>query len=225
MIATLTAALFALLLVAGMPLLSYSTGRNPHIRELPRRDLYFSAALSQWLVTAAGAGIVWWAAPQVFASGFRRAPLGPTLAWAVCIAGAALVGLAAVIFCERRGWLPREPDLIHFLIPQTRQEKLWAALLVATTAACCEEFLFRGFLLAELRLWSHSAGWAWFGSSVAFGLAHSYQGLSGMARAALLGALLAWPVVALGSLYAAMLAHWMIDAAALVYLGPRMLRD
>jgi membrane protease YdiL (CAAX protease family) len=43
-------------------------------------------------------------------------------------------------------------------------------------------------------------------------------------RAAVLGALLAYPVVRLGSLYPSMLAHGLIDALALVWLGPRLLR-
>jgi membrane protease YdiL (CAAX protease family) len=44
-----------------------------------------------------------------------------------------------------------------------------------------------------------------------------------MTRAGMLGALLAYPVVRFGSLYPAMLAHWMIDAVALVWLGPWMI--
>jgi membrane protease YdiL (CAAX protease family) len=92
-------------------------------------------------------------------------------------------------------------------------------VIVAPTAAFCEEFLFRGFLLTQLNHWFHSVGWAWVACSVAFGLAHSYQGWSGMIRAGLLGALLAYPVVRFGSLYPSILAHWLIDAVALVWLG------
>ena len=40
-----------------------------------------------------------------------------------------------------------------------------------------------------------------------------------MIRAGLLGALLAYPVVRFGSLYPSMLAHGLIDAVALVWLG------
>ena len=43
-----------------------------------------------------------------------------------------------------------------------------------------------------------------------------------MTRAALLGALLAYPVVRFGSLYPGMLAHWMIDSVALLWLGALM---
>jgi membrane protease YdiL (CAAX protease family) len=60
-------------------------------------------------------------------------------------------------------------------------------------------------------------------SSAAVGLAHLYQRPNGMIRAAALGALLAWPVVRTGSLYPAIAAHFLIDAAAFGWLGPRML--
>jgi membrane protease YdiL (CAAX protease family) len=161
---------------------------------------------------------------QVFVKGFAALPLSAILGWSSGIALAALLALTAVIFCERRGWLPRESDLVYLLIPESPREKLWGAFIVAPTAAFCEEFLFRGYLLAQLHDWLHSMIWAWVACSVAFGLAHCYQGWSGMTRAGLLGALLAYPVVRWGSLYPSMLAHWMIDAVALVWLGPWMIK-
>jgi membrane protease YdiL (CAAX protease family) len=162
-------------------------------------------------------------APKVFAKGFGVMPWRPALEWSAGITLVALLGLGLVIWCERRGWLPRESELVYLLIPETPREKVWAVLIVAPTAAFCEEFLFRGYLLMQMHDWLHSLWWAWAVSSVAFGLAHCYQGWSGMARAGLLGALLAYPVMRFGSLYPAMLAHWMIDTVALVWLGPWMI--
>jgi hypothetical protein len=161
----------------------------------------------------------------VLVQGFARVPLTEVLRWALPIALAALVALVLVVFCERRGWLPRESELVYLLIPETPREKLWSVLIVAPTAAFCEEFLFRGFLLAQLEQWFHSVPWAWVVCSVAFGLAHFYQGWSGMTRAGLLGALLAYPVVRLGNLYPSMFAHWLIDTVALVWLGPWMVQQ
>ena len=63
--------------------------------------------------------------------------------------------------------------------------------------------------------------WALAASSVVFGFAHIYQGLGGVLRAAALGALLAYPVIHLGSLYPSMAAHFVIDAVALGWLAPR----
>lgn len=223
MFSTLIAILFTLVLVVGVPALSFSTARNNEIRNMPRLDLYLSAVISQWLLTVVGLGVVFLIARKVLVKGFAAMPLGPALEWGVGVAVAALLALGSVIWCERRGWLPPESDLVYLLIPQTPREKLWAVLIIAPTAAFCEEFLFRGYLLTQLHDWLHSLLWAWAVSSLAFGLAHFYQGWGGMTRAGLLGALLAYPVVRWGSLYPAMLAHWMIDTVALVWLGPWMM--
>ena len=222
---TILAIIFTLVLVVGVPALAYSTARNREIRNLPRMGLYLSAVLSQWLLTVVGLGIVFQIAPKVFEAGFALVPWNQALTWAAGIAVAALLALWVVILCERRRWLPQESDLVYLLIPEKPREKLWAAMIVAPTAAFCEEFLFRGYLLTQLHVWLHSLLWAWVVSSMAFGLAHFYQGWSGIIRAGLLGALLAYPVVRWGSLYPAMLAHWVIDAVGLVWFGPWMVRQ
>jgi membrane protease YdiL (CAAX protease family) len=223
MFKTSIAIVFSLVLVAGIPALSYSTDRNTEIRNMPRLALYLSAVISQWLLTLVGVGVVFLVAREVFVKGFAAPPWRLTLEWAVAIAMVASLALSVVIFCEGRGWLPRESELVYLLIPGTPRERVWAVLIIAPTAAVCEEFLFRGFLLTQANDWMHSLLWAWAVSSVAFALAHFYQGWSGMTRAGLLGALLAYPVVRSGSLYPSMLAHWMIDTVALLWLGRWMI--
>ena len=220
MFTTLIAVLFALVLVVGVPALSYSTARNSEITRMPRLGLYLSAIFSQWLLTVIGVAVVYLAAREVFVRGFAALPWSVVLEWGVGVALAAILGLGLVVLAERRGWLPPESILVHLLVPETSHEKLWAVLIISPTAAFCEEFLYRGFLLQQTHDWSHSLLCAWVVSSVAFGLAHCYQGWSGVTRAALLGALLAYPVVRWESLYPAMLAHWMIDTVALLWLGP-----
>ena len=223
MLTTLVAVLFSLVLVAGVPALSYSTARNSEIRTMPRLGLYLSATFSQWLLTIIGLGVVYVAARPVFVRGFAVLPLVVLIEWGAGIAATSLLALGIVALCERQGWLPPESSLVYLLVPHTLREKLWAALIISPTAAFCEEFLYRGFLLTVMQGWFHSLAGAWVVSSVAFGLAHCYQGWSGMTRAALLGALLACPVVRLGNLYPAMLAHWLIDTVALLWLAPWLL--
>jgi membrane protease YdiL (CAAX protease family) len=217
------ALLFVLLLVVGVPVLSLSTARDSQLRQMPRFALYLSAAISQWVLAGLGLLIFLLSSLSAFSIGLRRLAPGTALAWAGALVALSVAGIRLGLFFERRGWWPPEAELVHLLIPKTRQEKFWSVLLLAPTAALCEEFLYRGFLLAQLAQWLGSGAWAWAASSLAFGLAHVYQGWNGMVRASLLGALLAYPVIHLGSLYPSMLAHGLIDALALAWLGPKFL--
>lgn len=223
MIRDLVRVLFVVLLVAGLPALSYSTMRKPELRTLPRRALYFSAAVSQWFLAVLGVAVVVAAMPGFRLIGFGGVAAAPFLGWTLGLTLVTSAALALVIALERRGWWPPESELVYLLLPQNFRERAWCVLVLAPTAGLCEEFLYRGALMFQVTAWTHSVGWGVAVSSVAFGLAHVYQGPNGMARAALLGALLAVPVVRLGSLYPSMAAHFLIDAVALAWLGPRML--
>jgi hypothetical protein len=216
-------ALFVVLLVAGVPVLSYATARRPELRMIPRPGLYFSAVTSQWILAVVGVVVVLVGGPSFCNVGFRGIPPGDFLFWVGLVAGVSVLGLGLLLVLENRGWWPPEDDLVLLLIPTNRREKLLAVLMVAPTAALCEEFLYRGYLLSQLSAWLGGHVWAWVISSLAFGLAHTYQGLNGVARAALLGGLLAYPVLHSGSLFPSMTAHFLIDAAALVWLGPHFL--
>jgi membrane protease YdiL (CAAX protease family) len=216
--------LFTLFILAGVPILSVWTARRCQLYQLPRRSLYFSAVLSQWVLACVGFLVFILALRRLLPVFFSTLPLDTLASWSLAPTVVALVVLGAGLLLEHQGWWPVESELVYMLIPETRAEKLWSLLLVAPTAALCEEFLYRGYLLAQIGQWFHSAYWGWGVSSAAFGLAHAYQGWGGVLRAALLGAVLAYPVVRLGSLYPSMLAHGLIDALALVWLGPMLLR-
>jgi membrane protease YdiL (CAAX protease family) len=225
MLAKLVGILFVVLLVAGVPALSFVTARRTDLRLLPRLDLYLSAALSQWLLASLGVLVVVATGPGLRAAGFRVVAGSQIIGWTIILTLVSLTALGLVVLLERLNWFPEEPELVRLLIPRTRREKLLAVVLLAPTAALCEEFIYRGFLLQQLLAWGISVPWAVVGSSVAFGMAHAYQGFNGMARAALLGGLLALPVVRLGSLYPSIAAHFLIDAMALVWLGTRLLKS
>lgn len=214
--------LYVIFLLAVVPLLSFSATRREETLLLPRRALYFSAALSQWLL----------ALLTLFIAFLTSAPLaagpapsgGALLRWTVGLAGAAFAGIGIGLLMESLGWLPEETPLVRRLIPRSPSEKLWALLLVAPTAGICEEFIFRGYLLPNLAGFTHSVPLAWALSSAAFGLCHAYQNLSGAIRATLLGALLAAPVVFIHSIYPGVIAHFLIDAAALLWIGPATMK-
>jgi hypothetical protein len=223
MLARTLSVLFTLFLVVGVPILSLSTARDSQVRQMPRLALYVSAAISQWALAGLGLVIFFLSSLSANSIGFRKLPPTTALAWASGLVTLSVAGMGLGLFLEGRGWLPAEAELVWLLIPRTREEKLWSVALLAPTAALCEEFLYRGFLLAQLSQWLHSWAWAWAASSLVFGLAHVYQGWNGTIRASVLGALLAYPVIHFGCLYPSMLAHGFIDALALAWLGPKFL--
>jgi len=225
MLATSLRLVFSLFLMAGVPLLSWRTARPEQVQGIPKTALYFSAIVSQWVLAGIGVLVAFVAWPDWGAVGIAPARWATLWEWVVMLVAVSVAGLLGILVLERRGWWPKEPEMVRMLMPENHREKLWAAFGLAPTAGLCEEFLYRGFLLAEASAWAHSAGWGIVISSAAFGLAHSYQGANGMARAGLLGALLAWPVVRLGSLYPSMVAHFLIDAVALLWLGPKFVRE
>jgi len=224
MIAGIAEGGFLLVLVAVVPALSYRTSRRPEILALPRLQLYLSAAISQWLLAALGVVVVWAASLSFAAIGFHAVPALAFFFWTAILTCVSLAALGLVVWLELMGWWSPEPELVRALIPRTREEKIWAVLVIAPTAAVCEEFLYRGFLLAELSQRLHSVALAAVLSSLVFGMAHTYQGLNGIARAALLGFLLAIPVIRLGSVFPSMASHFLIDAVALTLLGPEIMK-
>jgi membrane protease YdiL (CAAX protease family) len=98
------------------------------------------------------------------------------------------------------------------LLPRTPTERRVFAGL-AVTAGICEEVLYRGFGLAALRWLAPDLGTTALIAltAVAFGLAHLYQGPFGVVMTGLVGAYLAWIVIATGSLVPAMLLHALLD--------------
>jgi len=99
-------------------------------------------------------------------------------------------------------------DLVHFLPQDTRDYRHFVALSV--TAGIVEELLYRGYtfwVLAHfMPLWA-----VVLVSSVAFGLAHTYQGAGGVVRVTLIGVAFGALYVFTGSIWLPMLAHAILD--------------
>jgi membrane protease YdiL (CAAX protease family) len=98
------------------------------------------------------------------------------------------------------------------LMPRTKLERVLFSL-VAISAGCVEEFLYRGFLTWYFTtLWGPVAALA--ASSVLFGLAHAYLGRAHILRTAVVGLLLGLVVLASGSLWPAIAIHAAMDLVA-----------
>ena len=215
---------FVALLLVVVPVLSILTARRPELRFVPRIDLYFSAVISQWILGVMALALLWLHDSGFSQAGFRVLPPGRFWAWTAGLSLGTLAVVTLMMILESRGLWPSDSDLVEILIPRTPQEKLLALVLVAPTAAFCEELLYRGFLFPRLWGWTDSLAWALVISALGFGLAHAYQGFHGMVRSALLGALLTVPLIRTGSLFPSIASHFVIDAVALIWLGPRFIK-
>jgi membrane protease YdiL (CAAX protease family) len=111
---------------------------------------------------------------------------------------------------------------IRSVIPLSKTEWLWFVPVVAT-AACCEEFLYRGYAFTQIAGLSGSITLGAIVSSAAFGLAHAYQGRIGMLASAITGLMyVALFAIGGGSLGPCVLAHFVQDIGSAAVLTARL---
>lgn len=110
------------------------------------------------------------------------------------------------------GPLESAPVAVSALIPRTRVQRRWFAL-VSITAGICEEVLYRGFFLLVVAalLPSLNEPWLVVAGGVAFGLAHAYQGAAGVISTAVLGGAFSYLFLVTGSLLLPVVLHALID--------------
>jgi uncharacterized protein len=117
-------------------------------------------------------------------------------------------------------WRRLLPDFSALVPVTTRERFLWVA--VAVSAGVCEETVFRGWLLATLHSKLGLAGTALLlVASAIFGLAHAYQGITGVILTGLAGAFFCGLYVATGSLLVPILLHALIDLRFALLPSPR----
>lgn len=136
--------------------------------------------------------------------------------------GGGILGFLAVMFLAVRYFRhlqehhARRLEALGPMIPTTGWERFQFAL-VSLTAGFCEEVLFRGFLFFYIAsLVPGVLDWALVAASgVIFGLAHLYQGWTGVFTTGLLGALFGWMFLG-GNLWGPIILHAVIDLQTLV---------
>lgn len=133
-------------------------------------------------------------------------------------------GLTVSALAHGVGLLTRTPErpLVAALLPRTTRERL-AFLGVSAAAGLGEETAFRGYALAGLTALAGVPA-AVLLSSLAFGLSHAYQGPLGVVRTATTGFVLAWVVLASGSLWPAVVGHVLLNIILGIAGGERLLR-
>jgi membrane protease YdiL (CAAX protease family) len=111
--------------------------------------------------------------------------------------------------------------LAERILPQSTPERI-PFFALAVTAGVCEEFLYRGFAMAVFRRAGLPSWSVVVLSSILFGMAHLYQGRSGLFGTTLLGLLFGTARSILGSLAPVVAWHIGVDIVAGL-VGPRYL--
>lgn len=197
---------------------------RPAVGTKEKLVLYGATIAFQWILF----GLVAW---RAFARGLTATELG--LAGRIDFELVLFSLAGAAVLCVLQWFNLRRISHVH--VPATElMRKLAERLLpskavefgpycaLAVTAGVCEEFLYRGFAMAALTrvgapMWS-----VVLISSVLFGLAHAYQGRSGILGTGLLGLVFGGMRVAVSSLFPVVVWHAGVDVVAGV-AGPRFL--
>jgi uncharacterized protein len=188
----------------------------PEVTSRDRIKLYIATILFQWTLTV----LVAW---RALARGLSWSDLGVQSAWdfsllAATVGGALLIAVGHWANVRRMAG-SSHPNVVRLralgarLFPRTGWELVFYIGL-ALTAGLCEEFLFRGFVMAAL---FHAGLAAWavvLGSSVMFGVAHLYQGKGGAAGTGILGTIFALVRLAYQSLLPLVVWHAALDVVA-----------
>jgi membrane protease YdiL (CAAX protease family) len=199
----------------------------PQVGTRQRVTLYVSTIAFQWTIVA----IVAWRAR---AHGFTRQELG--LVWPhklptglIALAGAIVIGTLHWLNL-RRAARTQSPgramlqSIAERIFPRNRIERL-PYFALALTAGLCEEFLYRGFIMASLRRAGLTAWLVILVSAILFGVAHLYQGRAGIIGTLVIGIVFGSFRIAYDSLVPVMAWHASIDAVAGVAVPKYLLRS
>jgi len=197
---------------------------KPPLGTVEKLVLYASTIAFQWITLAA---VAW----RALARGLTPVDLGLEHQRTAEIIVAGLLGAAALgsfqWFNLRRlarmtGPTPERMRKLAERILPTKTVELLPYCALAVTAGVCEEFLYRGFAMAALERTAVPVWLVVILTAVLFGLAHAYQGRSGILATGLMGILFGMGRLAFGSLAPMMVWHAAVDLVAGI-AGPRFL--
>lgn len=205
--------LIALLIVLGVSIATAGSG----IKKSPGIGILLSLAV---------------AAAAVFLKHTSLVALGfvPQQNWPATIGLSLLFGIAIAVMgiilidplAEKVTGVPHDYSIVEG-VRGSLQGLILTVLLIWVTVAFMEEILFRGFLMTEIVKVLGASGWALtvniVFTSVIFGLAHWYQGRSGVLSSGTIGLLISLIFVYSGfNLWLVILIHGFIDTTYLVLM-------
>jgi membrane protease YdiL (CAAX protease family) len=203
---------WTIFIVVVVPLQAIAT-RHRVKKEQPARRRAYTSTIGGLLVLGAITLLIDWRSNRVGLNACQLLyPNWRTLTWA---AGTFLV--CAVIWWlgmwERKLFRQNADEVVALLLPRTADERQ-IFVGVAIVAGVVEEYVMRGFCFLILAQLLHSVAISLLLVSLAFALAHGYQGPAAILRSGLLGAVLAVPVIFTGSVVPSMIAHTGTDLVA-----------
>ena len=198
----------------------------PEVTSRERIKMYLATIFFQWVFAA----LVAW---RALARGLSPHELGIVRALSISVLLVTLIGAALIAAAHwanvRRMARSDHPNLQRLralgarLFPRSRSE-LALFVVLSLTAGICEEFLFRGFVMAVLLRTGLPTWLVVILSSAMFGLAHLYQGKGGSLGTGILGTLFALVRIIFGTLLPAVVWHSVLDIVAGV-AGARFLLE
>jgi uncharacterized protein len=189
---------------------------RPSVDTKEKVALYAATIAFQWTLV----GLVAW---RSLVRGLTIQELGlRSHSWAGVVAsglfGAICIGGLQWLNLRRIGKMEGDaPELVKKLASRILPVNLLEYLpysALAITAGVCEEFIYRGFVIAALSKAGLPLWLVVILSSLLFGLAHAYQGRSGIVSTGIFGICLAIGRVWLGSLVPVMMWHAGLDLTA-----------
>ena len=129
----------------------------------------------------------------------------------------ASVAIILIAILIRPLHLSHQKAAVEALLPHTFGElALW--MVVSLAAGCCEEFVFRGYLLRQMESWFGNVWVAVGASALLFGCMHFYEGSAAVFEIGGLGLVYGVVAVRQGNLRTVMFAHFLQDALAGLFL-------
>lgn len=209
------AALWLALVLVIVPWLSFDAARKRSAgaapaAAMPRARIYRLSVLSMTQLLLVTVLLDWIDRWSVVHKSLAFPPGG--FAWIVgCVAAHQAISLTAMALRRVRR-IPLDAGTVR-LLPRDRAELLSFAPL-ALMAGLYEEFMYRGFALDHLARWGLPTWLAVAIATLSFGFAHGYKSLAGMLRSALVGLVLAAPVLVTRTLLPSIVAHALMDLLA-----------
>jgi membrane protease YdiL (CAAX protease family) len=188
----------------------------PRVTSAERLALYASTITFQWLAVAVTAWRAWARGLTLSELGLMI-PIGGRIV-TVALAGALLFGTLHWLNLRRMSRVAPEARgllqaLAERIVPRSTVERV-VYLALALTAGLCEEFLYRGFVMAALTRAGFPVWMVIALSAILFGLAHLYQGRGGLLSKLVFGVAFGVARIAYDSLAPVILWHATVDVVA-----------